>query len=151
MMQTWAPLPASGSEAGCSLFEGLEGTPAWLELHSVLRGTEPAREQKKVNKKWAYQMIHPKRLKVNTLSDGLLITIKIKNTKKSGDYNGESLLCWGPNHLPTPPWTPEAPQWKTWEQANINAAQCHWSPVAWPCFEREPKESWNHRYCWQIL
>lgn len=51
---------------------------------------------KKVNKKWAYQMIHPKRLKVNTLSDGLLITIKIKNTKKSGDYNGESLLCWGP-------------------------------------------------------
>lgn len=47
MMQTWAPLPVSGSEAGCSLFEGLEGTPTWLELHSVLRGTEPAREQKK--------------------------------------------------------------------------------------------------------
>lgn len=40
-------LPASGSEAACSLFEGLEGTPTWLELHSVLRGKEPAREQEK--------------------------------------------------------------------------------------------------------
>jgi len=43
--QRWAALPASGSEAECSLFVGLEGTPAWLELHSVLRGKEPAREQ----------------------------------------------------------------------------------------------------------
>lgn len=43
--QRWAALPASGSEAECSLSEGLEGTPAWLELHSVLRGKEPAREQ----------------------------------------------------------------------------------------------------------
>lgn len=40
-------LPASGSEAECSLFEGLEGTPAWWELHSVLRDKEPAREQEK--------------------------------------------------------------------------------------------------------
>lgn len=40
-------LPASGSEAACSLFEGLEGTPMWLELHSVLRDMEPAREQEK--------------------------------------------------------------------------------------------------------
>lgn len=46
-MQTGAPLPASGSEAACSLFEGLEGTPTWLELHSVLRGKEPAGEQEK--------------------------------------------------------------------------------------------------------
>lgn len=43
--QRWAALPASGSEAECSLFVELEGTPAWLELHSVLRGKEPAREQ----------------------------------------------------------------------------------------------------------
>lgn len=35
----------SGSEAGCSLFEGLEGTPTWLELHSVLRGKEPVKAQ----------------------------------------------------------------------------------------------------------
>lgn len=47
IMQTWAPLPVSGSEAGYSLFEGLEGTPMWLELHSVLRDKEPAREQEK--------------------------------------------------------------------------------------------------------
>lgn len=40
-------LPGSGSEAVCSLFEGLEGTPTWLELHSVLRDKEPAREQEK--------------------------------------------------------------------------------------------------------
>lgn len=33
----------SGSEAECSLFVGPEGTPAWLELHSVLRGKEPVR------------------------------------------------------------------------------------------------------------
>lgn len=46
-------LPASGSEAVCSLFEGLEGTPTWLELHSVLRGKEPAREQEKqIQSEW---------------------------------------------------------------------------------------------------
>lgn len=44
------PLPASGSEAACSLSEGLEGTPTWLELHSVLRGKEPARGQEKESK-----------------------------------------------------------------------------------------------------
>lgn len=46
MAQPGAPLPASGSEAACSSSEGLEGTPAWLELHSVLRGKEPARDKK---------------------------------------------------------------------------------------------------------
>lgn len=44
--QVEAPLQtASGSEAECSLFEGLEGTPAWWELHSVLRDKEPVRAQ----------------------------------------------------------------------------------------------------------
>jgi len=58
--QTGAPLPASGSEAGCSLLEGLEGTPAWLELHSVLRGKEPAKEQEKYIKNERIKRLIPK-------------------------------------------------------------------------------------------
>lgn len=79
-------LPASGSGAACSWSAGPGDTPAWPGPHSVLRGTEPAGNEK-TTPRWSLANNSPQKRNSNTLSDGRLMSIKVKwHRKRAGDY-----------------------------------------------------------------